>query len=91
MAYLLPNDEVSLDKLKGYLIFLWAHDHPHPKHVHFRKSKRRSGWDLDTEECTDPDGFSLSEITQQSKILKKYRAEIWRAWNAHWEQQNSIC
>jgi hypothetical protein len=64
MPYLLPNDEVSRDQLKGYIIFLWAHDHPHPAHVHIRKGRCRSAWDLSTLRCVHRGNFSSSEIRE---------------------------
>jgi hypothetical protein len=62
MATLLPNDEVSREDLRGYRIFIWSHDHPHPPHVHFRKGKQVSSWDLESGTCVDEDGFSSSDI-----------------------------
>jgi hypothetical protein len=89
MATLLPNDEVPRDALKGYRIFIFSHDHPHPPHVHFGKGRRFSSWDLVTGEVRDEDGFSSSDIRTQSKILETYRDAIWRSWNEHWQRQEN--
>jgi len=77
MPILLPNEEVSHHDLHGYIIFLFAHDHPYPPHVHIRKPGRRSGWNLQTLTCTHKGGFSSSEIRDQHKILVKYKAQLW--------------
>lgn len=87
MATLLPNDEVSRDALKGYRIFIFSHDHPHPPHVHFGKGRRVSSWDLVTATCQGNDGFSSSELRDQGRILVEHRDAVWRSWHAHWEQQ----
>ena len=87
MPTLLPNDEVSREDLRGYRIFIWSHDHPHPPHVHFRKGKQVSSWDLDSQHCVDEDGFSSSDIRDQAKILTDRRDAILRSWNAHWQRQ----
>jgi hypothetical protein len=89
MATLLPNDEVPRDALKGYRIFIFSHDHPHPPHVHFGKGRRFSSWDLASGECRDEGDFSSSEIRTQSKILETYRDAIWRSWNEHWQRQEN--
>ena len=87
MPTLLPNDEVPRDRLQGYRVFIWAHDHPHPPHVHFGKRERVSGWNLGTGRCVDEDGFSASEVREQGKILAEYRGAIVRSWNAHWQRR----
>ena len=87
MATLLPNDEVSAGQLHGYRIFIYSHDHPHPPHVHVRKGRLVSSWDLVTTLCIDRGGFSSSEIRLQGRILLQYRDAILRSWNAHWQRQ----
>src|ERR1700722_121063 len=39
MATLLPNSSVSRQKLKGYRVFVFSHDHPLPAHIHFGKRR----------------------------------------------------
>lgn len=87
MPTLLPNDEVTREQVLGYRIFIWAHDHPHPPHVHFGKRRRASSWDLTTRRCVDPDGFSASEVREQGRILATYLDAILRSWHAHWQRQ----
>jgi hypothetical protein len=87
MATLLPNDQVGRDVLKGYRVFIWSHDHPHPAHVHFGKGSRVSSWDLATADCEDEDGFSSSEIRVQARILEEFRDVIWDSWHEHWQNQ----
>lgn len=89
MATLLPNDDVPASALHGYRIFIFSHDHPHPPHIHVGKKGRTSKWDLLTLECLSPDGFSSPEIRVQRRILAAMRLEIWSAWNAYWEDQQS--
>ncbi len=85
MPILLPNEEVSRDQLHGYTVFLWAHDHPYPRHIHVKKGRRRSGWNLDTLDCTDKGEFSSSDVREQRKILVEHREALWRSWYAYWE------
>lgn len=85
MATLLPNDDVSRTALRGYRIFIYSHDHPHPPHVHFGKRRRVSAWDLTTRTCRDEDGFSSREIAEQRTLLETYADAIWNSWNAHWQ------
>ena len=87
MATLLPDDQVTAHDLRGYRIFVFSHDHPHPPHVHLGKGNRYSSWDLITLECVDRGGFSPSEIRTQRIILVKYLDAIWRNWHAHWQRQ----
>ena len=87
MATLLPNDEVSSDLLRGYQVFIFSHDHPHPAHVHIRKGKRFSSWDLTTLQCVNAGGFSSPEIRTQRRILAENIDAIWRSWHAHWQRQ----
>jgi len=89
MATLLPNEEASAADLHGYRIFIFSHDHPHPPHVHVRKGKRFSSWELTPLRCVNRGSFSAWEIKIQSKILTEHLAAIWRSWNAHWERQNA--
>ena len=87
MATLLPNDEVPRDALKGYRIFIFSHDHPHPPHVHFGKGRQVSSWDLDSATCEDDGGFAASDLRDQRKILVDHQDAIWRSWDAHWQRQ----
>ena len=87
MANLLPDTRITRAQLKGYRIFLFSHDHPHPPHVHFGKRKRVSAWDLTSVECRDEDGFSSREIAEQRTLLIRYEDAIWRNWYAHWKNQ----
>ena len=87
MATLLPNDEVPRSQLKGYRVFIFSHDHPHPPHVHFGKGRRFSSWDLSSATCVQSGGFSSSEIRVQRTILLDLGDVIWRAWNDHWQRQ----
>ena len=73
--------------MKGYHIFIWSHDHPHPPHVHFRKGKSYSTWHLQTFRCIDTGGFPLSDLRTQAKLLQKFHEEVLRSWNAHWQAQ----
>ena len=57
MATLLPNANVTSHQLKGYRVFIFSHDHPHPPHVHFGRKKRFSRWDIQQLICTDPMAF----------------------------------
>jgi hypothetical protein len=88
MATLLPNDEVPRRGLKGYRVFIFSHDHPHPPHVHIGKDRRFSSWDLPSGECRDEDGFSSSEIRKQHTLLETHRDAILRSWHDHWQRQN---
>ncbi|HEX8325723.1 MAG TPA: DUF4160 domain-containing protein [Tepidisphaeraceae bacterium] len=85
MATLLPNTRVSAHALLGYRIFIWSHDHPIPPHVHFGKQDRVSSWDIQTLECTAPDGFDRSELRDQKRLLTKYQDAILDAWHEHWK------
>ena len=85
MAVLLPNDEVSREQLRGYRIFVWSQDHEHPPHVHVRKGRDYSTWDLRSLKCTESGGFSSSELRSQRKILQEFRDPIARSWHAHWK------
>ncbi len=87
MPILLPNDEVTREALKGYRVFILAHDHPHPAHVHFGKGQRVSKWDLVTGRCPDEDDFSSSEIREPRRMLMEFRDSIWRSWHVHWRNQ----
>ena len=87
MATLLPNARVAHDRLRGYRIFVFSHDHPHPAHVHFGKSKRFSGWDILSVECTDRDGFSSADLALQRELLVQYQQEILESWHEHWHRQ----
>jgi hypothetical protein len=87
MPTLLPNQEVSREQLKGYTIFVWAHDHPFPPHVHFRKGKQHSAWDLRTQLCIQKGGFSSSQLREQRTILAEHLDALWRSWHAHWRRQ----
>jgi hypothetical protein len=88
MATLLPNANVSRHNLKGYRIFVFSHDHPHPAHIHFGKGRRFSGWDFQRTECIDAGDFSTSELAVQRSLLIQYGDEILRSWNEHWRRQN---
>lgn len=87
MATLLPNDRVGRSELRGYRVFVFSHDHPHPAHVHFGKGTRVSSWDLVAKAWRDGDGFSPAEIREQRMILRELAPEIWRSWHAHWQRQ----
>ena len=87
MAALLPNDEVPRGNLKGYRVFIFSHDHPHPPHVHFGKGRRFSSWDIASNECREEDGFSSPEIREQRKLLVEHRDAILRSWHEHWQRQ----
>jgi hypothetical protein len=89
MATLLPNDDVSAAQLHGYRIFIYSHDHPHPPHVHVRRGRQVSSWDLATLECVAEDGFSSSDIRLQRTILTEHRDAVLRSWNAHWQRHRS--
>jgi hypothetical protein len=80
MATLLPNDEISSNDLRGYRVFIFSHDHPHPPHVHFGKGRRYSSWDIVSAECSDSDHFSKTELREQRRILVNNREAIWRSW-----------
>jgi hypothetical protein len=73
--------------LKGYRIFIFSHDHPHPPHVHFGKRKRVSSWDLTLKICHEEDGFSATEIREQRRMLIDLQDAIWRSWHEHWQRQ----
>ena len=88
MATFLPDATITRTQMKGYRVFLYSHDHPHPPHVHFGKHRRVSAWDLSLLECRDEDGFSSSEIAKQRRLLKKHVDAIWRNWNEHWKKQS---
>ena len=86
MAKLLPNDDVPPDALRGYRVFVWWHDHPHPAHVHLGKGRRVSSWQIaPTIECLDEDGFSGADIREQRKLLVEHHEAIWRVWHEHWQ------
>jgi hypothetical protein len=87
MPTLLPNDEVTEADLQGYRIFIYAHDHPHPPHVHFRKGSKASAWEFAALTCRDKGGFSAAELKVQRKLFTKYHDAIWRAWHDHWQRQ----
>jgi hypothetical protein len=87
VATLLPNAEVSRSALRGYRVFIFSHDHPHPPHVHFGKGRRFSSWDVVTAACIDEDGFSSADIRQQRKMLVEHRDAIVRSWHEHWQRQ----
>lgn len=84
MATLLPDENISSRQIRGYRIFVFSHDPPHPPHVHVRKGKRFSSWDITLMICVDGGGFSSTELAVQRTILEKYRDVIWRNWHAHW-------
>lgn len=87
MAVLLPNAAVRQAKMRGYRIFVWSHDHPHPPHVHVRKGTSYSTWLLPELRCIDPGDFDSSEIRAQSKLLREFHAELLRSWHDHWQNQ----
>jgi hypothetical protein len=88
MATLLPNSRVARRVMKGYRVFLFSHDHPHPPHIHVGKRKRYSSWNLDRLECVDGGGFSMRELSLQRSLLVEQRQEIIRSWHEHWDRQN---
>jgi hypothetical protein len=90
MATLLPNSRIGSQYLKGYRVFLFSHDHPHPPHVHFGRRKTFSSWDLTRLECTDAGGFTSRELAVQKSLLATYRDEIVRSWHEHWKRQGQI-
>lgn len=87
MATLLPNAEVTSSELRGYRIFIFSQDHPHPPHVHVGKGKRFSSWNLTSVWCADPDGFSSQELRVQRTIISENIEAIWRTWNDYWQRQ----
>jgi Domain of unknown function (DUF4160) len=88
MATLLPNANITSHQVKGYRIFIFSHDHPHPPHVHFGRKKRFSSWDIQELICTDRDGFSKSELAVQRELLLQYLNEVLQSWQEHWQRQN---
>lgn len=72
--------------MRGYRVFLWSHDHPVPPHVHVGKRERVSDWRLESLECVDPDGFSAVEISEQRRLLRRYRDTILVKWKEHWRR-----
>src|SRR5450432_4159450 len=91
MATLLPDAQITRTQLKGYRVFLFSQDHPHPPHVHFGERQRISAWDLTSRACRDEDGFSSREIAEQRTLLVTYADAIWRNWNAYWQAQQAGC
>lgn len=89
MATLLPDANITREHLKGYRVFLFSHDHPHPAHIHFGKGTRVSAWDLTLQICRDRDGFSSTEIAEQRRLLKTFAEAILRSWNEHWKKHRS--
>ncbi len=87
MSILFPNEEVSRDQMKGYRIFIWSHDHPHPPHVHLRKGKAYSTWDLRDLTCVNRGEFSSSELRAQAKLLQELHPAVLRSWHGYWQIQ----
>lgn len=88
MATLLPNSRITRRQLRGYRVFIFSHDHPHPPYVHFGKRRRYSSWDLILLQCIDRDGFSASDISVQEALLIEFREAILESWHEHWRNQN---
>jgi hypothetical protein len=63
-------------QLKGYRIFIFSHDHPHPPHVHFGKRKRFSSWDLVLLTCVSKDGFWSREIDREKVDREKVTSTV---------------
>lgn len=89
MAVLLPNEEVSQDQMRGYRIFVWSQDHENPPHIHVRKGKDFSTWNLRPLKPIDRGEFSSSDMRLQRKLLLEFYDQIMRSFDAHWKAQKT--
>jgi hypothetical protein len=89
MATLLPNDDVPREKMRGYRIFVWSQDHENPPHVHVRKGKEYSTWDLRSLKCVESGKFSSSQLRSQRKLLQDFYDQIVESWHDHWKNKKT--